>query len=596
MKKFWIVFIALAVIVGGGMGFLWYSVSHLEQAVSVDGGVLVWQVGGSFAEERDDSFWGQVRAGGELTLTETVFALRRAAQDDRITALLMDFQGVGADWAKLDELGHAVQAFKDGGKPVVAYMDGGSTRDYALAALADQVVLSPEANIMVLGVVAQLDFMRETLDKLGMEADFIHVGKYKSAPERMTRDEASEANREMIGAIVDDRYEDLVAGLAAARAVEADQVRAWIDRGMFDAPEALAMGLADTVMYYDDILDGRFADDDVTYLEDYVLAGHKAGHANKTVGVVYATGVIMPGSSRFDNFQGKICGSESVMDDLQAFGEDDDIDLVVLRIDSPGGSALASDLIWDAIGKVQEKKPVIVSMSGMAASGGYYIACRGDSIFADPGTLTGSIGVYAGKMNRSAMYAKIGVNREFITRGNNALLFSDEGGFTPEQRVLFEEQMGNFYERFLAKVADGRGLTRDQVHAVAQGRVWTGNQGLQHGLVDGLGGLHRALTSAKWMLGLQADDRINVRTFGENLTLIERMLIRSLREGGGLARVLGGLPGDPLASVLAPQAQAATGLPWPRLLATLRQNGTLAAVELLDGRTVAMAPYWLSVR
>jgi protease-4 len=593
MKKFWIVFIVLALVVGGGLGALWYSLANLEQVVQVDGGVLVWEVGGSFPEERDDSFWGQVRSSGDLTLRETVFGLRRAARDDEITGLLMEMKGLGTDWAKLEELRSGVLAFKEAGKPVVAYLDGGSTRDYALAALADQVVMSPEANIMVLGVVAELSFMRETLNKLGMEADFIHVGKYKSAPERMTRDEASAANREMIEAIVDDRYQDLVSALATARSVEREQVVEWIDQGMFDAPAALAAGLVDTTMYYSDVVDWMFPEEETSNLSAYVLAPAKKRDASHTVGVVYATGVIMPGSSRFDNFQGKICGSESVVEDLEIFGEDEDIDLVVLRVDSPGGSALASDLIWDAIGKVQQEKPVIVSMSGMAASGGYYIACRGDSIFAEAGTLTGSIGVYAGKMNRSAMYEKIGINREFITRGSNALLFSDEGGFTPEQRTLFGKQMEDFYERFLAKVADGRGLTRDQVHAVAQGRVWTGNQALEHGLVDGLGGLHRALTSAKWMLGLQADDRVTVRFFGENLSMLERMLLKSLREGGGISTSLFGaqLPGaHPGAASLPP------GMPWPELLASLRQDGTLAAVALMDGRPVAMAPYWIQVR
>ena len=180
-------------------------------------------------------------------------------------------------------------------------------------------------------------------------------------------------------------------------------------------------------------------------------------------------------------------------------------------------------------------------MSGLAASGGYYVACLGDSIFADPGTLTGSIGVYAGKMDRSGMYRKIGVNREFITRGENALLFSDEGGFTDGPARTLPGQMDEFYERFLAKVADGRGLTRDEVHAVAQGRVWTGRQGLERGLVDGLGGLHRALDSAKWMLGLDPADKVGRRDLRRGTVPLERMLLKSLREGGGLAQVLGGL-------------------------------------------------------
>jgi protease-4 len=597
MKKFWIAFVILVLVVGGIFGFFWYSFSTLEESISVDGGVLVWNVGGSYPEERDDSFWGQVRAGGQLTLGEVVFSLHRAAEDDRITGLLMDMRGVGTDWAKLEELSLAVEAFGDAGKPVVAYLDGGSTRDYALAVQADEIVMSPEANLMVLGVVAELSFMKETLDKLGMEADFIHVGKYKSAPERMTRNEASDANREMIEAIVQDRYVDLVDGLARGRGVSAEQVAGWIDQGMFDAQGALSAGLVDTVMYYEEILDRRFATEKTTEMADYVLAPRGKSSARHTVGLVHASGVIMPGESRFDNFQGKIAGSETVVEQLQSVGEDQDVDIVILRIDSPGGSALASDLIWQAIGEVQQTKPVIVSMSGMAASGGYYIACLGDSIFADPGTLTGSIGVYAGKMDRSRMYEKIGVNREFITRGDNALLFSDAGGFSDRQRELFAQQMEQFYERFLAKVAQGRGLTLDQVHAVAQGRVWTGNQGVEHGLVDEIGGLHRAVTSAKWMLGLQSGDKVKIATFGEELSLIERWLLKSLREGGGLARLGASLSGQGPGELggLTPGSVAALPV-VPGLLESLREDGTLAAVSLLDGRPVAMMPFWIRIR
>ena len=277
------------------------------------------------------------------------------------------------------------------------------------------------------------------------------------------------------------------------------------------------------------------------------------------------------------------------MEELLAVAEDPDIDAVIMRVDSPGGSAMASDLIYDAVRQVQEQgKPVIVSMSGMAASGGYYISCLADSIFADPGTLTGSIGVYAGKMSRTAMYEKVGIHREFITRGENALLFSDEGGFSDKQRALFQGQMDQFYERFLAKVADGRNLERDQAHAVSQGRVWTGNQGVEAGLVDGLGGLHRALNSIKWSLGMSADERVNVVTYGEQLSPLERMLLRSLRQGGGLGRL-----GRTWLGI--PDLQN-SGLPWVTLHETLRQDGTLAAVELMDGRPVAMMPFTLKVR
>lgn len=591
MKKFWIVFIVISLFIGGGFGLLWFSLSNLEDTVSIDGGVLVWEMGGKYPEERDDSFWGQVRSGGEMTMPEVLFALYRAAEDERITGLLLDLRGAAIDWAKVEEIREAVQNFQETGKPVVAYMNAAGTRDYALAAVADRVVVSPEANLMVLGITAELAFMRDTLEKLGMKADFVHVGAYKSAPERMTRSASSDANREMITSIVDDRYEALLDMLASSRGVEKDVVSGWIDQGMFDAGGAMAAGLVDTIMYFDEMMEDSFSDEDVTYLTTYSLDHPKRKTTDHEVAVVFITGVIMPGESRFDNFQGKLAGSETVVEQLQSVGDDDDIDAVILRIDSPGGSALASDLIWNEIRKVRELKPVIVSMSGLAASGGYYVACLGDSIFADPGTLTGSIGVYAGKLDRSGMYRKIGVNREFITRGRNALLFSDEGGFTAAQRELFQNQMDGFYERFLEKVASGRGMTRDAVHEVAQGRVWTGSQGRERGLVDGLGGLRRSLDSAKWMLGIEPSDKVTIVTFGEELSLIERMMLKSLREGGGFARIFASVAGWVGAGDL-----GMAYMPVPQLVEALRDDGTLAAVELMDGRPVAMMPFWINMR
>jgi protease-4 len=591
MKKFWIVFIVVAVIIGGGFGVMWMTFSNLEPSVTIDGGVLVWEVGGDYPEEQDTTFWGQVRGGGGMTMPEVLFSLYRAAEDDRITSLMMDMRGASCDWAKVEEIRGAVQHFRDMGKPVVAYLDAGGTKDYALAAAADQIVVSPEANLMVLGISAELAFMRDTLDKLGMKADFVHVGAYKSAPERMTRQSASDANRAMITSIVDDRYEALVDMLAESRGVEREVVNGWIDQGMFDAYDALAEGLVDTLMYYEEAMEDRFGDEDITYLSDYSLSRPEHAESEHSVAVVFITGVIMPGTSRFDNFQGKLAGSETVVEQLQSIAEDDEVDAVILRVDSPGGSALASDLIWNEIRRVKESKPVIVSMSGLAASGGYYVSCLADSIFADPGTLTGSIGVYAGKLDRSEMYKKIGVNREFITRGQNALLFSDEGGFTDSQRDLFQNQMDEFYERFLAKVADGRGMTRDAVHEVAQGRVWTGRQGLEMGLVDGLGGMHRSLDSAKRMLGLDPSDKVSLLTFGDELSLIERMLLKSLRDSGGLTRVMEGLSG-----MGGSHEAAMAQLPVPMLIDALREDGTLAAVQLMDGRPLAMMPFWIKVR
>jgi protease-4 len=594
MRKFWIVFIVLAVIVGGGFGFMWYVMQGLEEHVSVDGGVLVWKVEGGLPEERDDSFWGQVRGSTESTFSETLFGLLRAAKDERITGLVLDIRAAEMDWAKIEELRGAIGAFREQGKPVVAYLEAGFTRDYALATAADRIVLAPEANLMVLGLSAEMAFLKDTLAKLGMEADFVHVGAYKSAPERMTRSSASDANREMVESIVGDQFDALLDMLADGRGADRDEVERWVDQGLFDGQGAVAAGLADTLMYYDDMLDDEFPDDDVTFLEDYLLESPRQTQAAGKVAMVFVTGVIMPGESRFDNLQGKIAGSESIIEDLQAAADDESVDAVILRVDSPGGSALASDLIWHEIVELRKEKPVIVSMSGMAASGGYYVACLGDSIFADKGTLTGSIGVFAGKMNRQEMYRKIGVNREFVTRGENALLFSDEGVFTDTQRTLFQAQMDGFYERFLGKVADGRKLTRDQVHEVAQGRVWTGRQGVERGLVDGVGGLERSLDAAKRRLGVDTESRVTVLTYVEPMSWMEKMLLRSLREGG-MTRLAARMGVDAGTVGRGPVA-GAVDLLAGGLARTLRDDGTLAAAAMLDGRALALMPVSIRIR
>ncbi|MBU8870118.1 MAG: signal peptide peptidase SppA [Gemmatimonadales bacterium] len=593
MRKFWIVFLIIATVIIGGMGLMWRAVSNFEESVSIAGGVLVWEVAGNYPEELDTSFLGQLQGAGAMTLQDVIFALYRAAEDDRITGLVLDMRSLEVDWAKIEEIREAVLAFQGQDKPVIAYLDGAGTREYALAVAADRIIMSPEANIMVLGVTAELDFLKEVLGKLGMEADFIHVGKYKSAPERMTRTSPTEANREMIVSIVEDRFEILLDMLATGRDTDLETVSHWIDIGMFDTETALAEGLADTSLYYEEMLDLHFPEDEVTFLADYVLDPGSSPRSEHEVGVVFITGVIMPGESRFDRWQGKIAGSETVVDDLRRMGEDSDIGAVILRVDSPGGSALASDLIWREIREVRKEKPIIVSMSGMAASGGYYVSCLADSIFADPGTLTGSIGVYAGKMSRTAMYEKIGVQREFITRGRNALLFSDEGTFTPGQRELFTGQMERFYQRFLGKVAQGRDLEMDAVHAVAQGRVWTGRQGLHHNLVDELGGFRRSLDSAKFMMGLDLSQKVRVVSFGEELSMLEKILLRSFRQGGGLGTLAVHLAGG---EAWGPWPWLGAVGPLPELQNTLREDGTLAAVALLDGRPVAMAPFWLRVR
>jgi len=574
VKKFWIVFVVLVLLVGGGLGFLWWTVASLQgEAAHVPGGVLVWRAQGSLPEETDTSFVGQLRTGLRPTLTDVVLGLRRAAVDPRITALVLDLRGLQVSWAQLEELRTAVVRFREGGKPVWACLEWAGNADFALATAADRVAISPEGNVMAMGVAAELAFLADTLDKVGLEADYVHVGRYKSAPEQLTRSAPSDANREMTESLVAERYDILTGLVSTGRGVEPAVARQWIDRGLWDAPTALAAGLVDTILYREDLLEEVLGGEDTTDLGDYVR-DRARGRRGPEVALVYAVGTIMPGESDDSAWQGKILGSDTLVDQLAQVAEDDDVAAVILRVDSPGGSALASDLIWREIERVRARKPVLVSMGTYAASGGYYLSCGADSIFADPGTLTGSIGVFAGKMVWSGLFDKIELNRTFISRGENALMFSDAAPFTDDQRAMFQGSLDRFYERFVAKVAAGRGLTPAAVEAVAQGRVWSGRQAREVGLVDDLGGLERAVLAAKLRLGLAPDDPIRLRIFEEELSWLERVLLNSL-SARGIASV------DPVAEVGPAMALAQR---------ELQRTGLGSVLPLLDGQPLALLP------
>jgi len=304
-------------------------------------------------------------------------------------------------------------------------------------------------------------------------------------------------------------------------------------------------------------------------MADYMFAGG-GGRKGPHVALVHVTGTIIDGESS-DGWQGPAAGSDTVAQRLRDAALDDSIDAIVLRVDSPGGSASASDVIWHEVVAAKALKPVVVSMSGYAASGGYYVSCGADSIFAGPGTLTGSIGVFAGKIDRHGFFDKIGIQREFVHRGENALIFSDQEKFTPPQRSLLQKHLDEFYTRFLTRVAQGRGLATDQVHEVAQGRVWTGRQALTAGLVDDLGGLDRALTSVRYMLDLAPDAPLLLVTSERRLGLLERWLMRSFRV-------------DSAPASLAPGLRALGG------------TGLLHQVELCDGRPLALLPWGIEFR
>lgn len=448
-------------------------------------------------------------------LFELVLAIRAAAEDESVRGLMLHVPSLAWDWAQVSELRDALAAFKASGKPVHATLDGAGEREYLLASIADQVSMPLHAHLWFDGLAASATYFKGTYDKLDIRPNFAHVGRYKSAIETYTRDGMSPDARAALEEVLDDTYRCLVDSVASARGLSSDSVRAIVDGGPYLAPGALACGLIDMLASRpeaDSLAREASGTKREIPLTRYLTRRHQTSPSHR-VALVVAEGTIVPGRSRDDDWQGRSAGARSMIQVLEEIAEDDGIDAVLLRVNSPGGSADASEDIWNALDRVRRSKPVVVSMSGMAASGGYYIACGSDGVVAHPTTLTGSIGVFGGKLNVLGLYRKLGANVEILTRGRKAAMLSPYRDFTPEEATLYEQQMRSFYDLFLTRVANRTGLALASADSVAQGRVWTGASALRVGLVDELGGIDRALQLLRERLELDAGTPLRLEAY-----------------------------------------------------------------------------------
>jgi protease-4 len=480
--------------------------------------VLVFDV----PEELDEA---QAPAGGGLfglvsrerqTVYELADGLRQAADDPKIKALVLHIDGLDWGWAKVAEIREAVTDFRSSGKPVYASFEGGGEREYVLASAAGTIAAPPLAVLELNGLTASALFMRGTLDKVGVTPNFAQAGKYKSAVEAWTKTGMTGPAREALQALVDDQYEVVVDTLASARGMSTDSVMALIDNGPYGAREARAAGLVDTLLHRAELdsmaIAATGAHRSTLSLNRYV-SRLASGSADAHIALVMAAGTIAEGKSRNSASDGEILGAETLIKALREVRNRSSVEAIVLRVDSPGGSAQASDEIWEEVRRCAERKPVIASFSDLAASGGYYIAVPADTIVAEPGTLTGSIGAFGGKLNLLGLYHKLGLNVETVSRGRHAEMFSPFKDFTPEEAERFQQQMDEVYRVFVSRVAEGRGLSASEVDSVGQGRVWTGLSALDLGLVDVLGGLPDAFEIARSMAGIGEDEAYEVDVY-----------------------------------------------------------------------------------
>jgi protease-4 len=442
--------------------------------------------------------------------------IRAAASDSRVQALVLHVDHLEWGWAKVGEIRAAVQEFRAAGKPVYASLSGGGEREYLLASAAGTIAAPPLAMLQLDGLTASALFLRGTLDKVGVTPNFAQSGRYKSAVEAWTQSGMSAPAREALQQMLDEQFDLLVDSLASARGMAPEAVMRLLDEGPYGARDAQARGLIDTLLHRAELdslavagPDGRRA---TVTLNRYV-ARRDVAHGGARIALVTASGTIAEGRSHSAPTEGEILGAETLIKALREVRNRASVKAVVLRIDSPGGSAPASDEIWREVKRCAERKPVIASFSDLAASGGYYIAVAADSIVAEPGTLTGSIGAFGGKLNLLGLYRKLGLNVETIARGRHAEMFSPFRDFTPEEAAHFQAQMDEVYRVFLSRVAEGRKKPASEVDSVGQGRVWTGLAARERGLVDALGGIPTALAMARARAGIGADEPVTVDVY-----------------------------------------------------------------------------------
>ena len=472
--------------------------------------------------EPDDPI-AKFRTRGKPRLRPLLKALYDAGSDERVAGLIARIGGSGVTLAQAQEIRAAVAAFRASGKPTVAWAEtfgeaAPASIPYFLATGFGEIWLQPSGDVNLLGLSAEVQFVRGLLDKLGIEPQMNQRYEYKNAADRLTRTEMTDAHREAIGRLTESSWEQLVDGIAEARALTQAEVRTAADRAPLLAAEAVDARLVDKIGYRDEVYTAvrRAVGGDVRLLfadkwtrhEQPLARVIRQAQEKKAPGVAVVDGYggVVMGRSRRTPTMGQVMGSDTVSAALRAAVKDDKVKAIVFRVDSPGGSYVASDTIWrEVICARVAGKPVVVSMGAVAGSGGYFVACPADVIVAQPGTITGSIGVFGGKAVTAGLTDKLGLTYDAVQQGRNALMYSTHRRFDEAELERLDAFLDHVYDDFTAKVAEGRKMTQDDVHAIAKGRVWTGADAAKIGLVDTLGGLRDAVRIARERAGLPAD-------------------------------------------------------------------------------------------
>ena len=515
----------------------------------------------------------KVELGKELSerqLALLIVQLGKLEEDDTVDGVVFSIDGVNQGWATVEELRDAISRLRQHGKKTVATLVTASTRDYYLASAAEKVWIDPAGGIRLQGMASTVLFFKELFDKVGVLAQFEKIEEYKSAPEAFTRSSQSDESRAMHESLLDDIYSRVVADLARDRHLSPAQVKAIVEAGPYTAAGATEKGLVDAAAEPDEMekllekeMGGRvvFAPAD--------LGDRANGWARPQLAVIRIEGDIVDGKSMTVPFGGeRLVGGGTIAEAITRARLNPRVRAIVLRIDTPGGSALASEVISRAVFETRGKKPILVSMGDVAASGGYFSAAGGDLIFAEPETITGSIGIFSGKFDLSALLHRIGFTWETTVRGVHADMDGYYRPYTDEERARLKAQLRYYYERFTGAVAKGRQMDPKRVDELGRGRVWTGAQAKERGLVDRLGGLSDALAEARKRAGLSRDEPVDLLSLPEEPTSLVAKLLQVVGAApeqptwSPLRLLLRSLPASILLGNGTPQARLPVAIEW----------------------------------
>ncbi|NOG45677.1 MAG: signal peptide peptidase SppA [Calditrichaeota bacterium] len=486
-----------------------------SEPIIEDNSYLHMSIGGSIPEYVAPSSLEEFTGSSRLDLKKIRDNLEKAAVDDRINGVILNLGFLQTGYAKVEELQKLIDTYRESGKKIYAYLEFAMTREYLVAIACDSVFMPENSNLFITGVGSELTFYKGFFDKVGIQADFVHVGQFKNAPDQYTRDKISPAQSLVLNDILDQFYSFIITNIAERRNLSEDKVRDLINNQTgFTGKSALANGLVDGTSFKNEI---------VQILDYYNSPPAKISgqtyssipvsslglRTKSRIAVIHISGTISSGNDVDDPILGKLAGANTISQNIRSAAKSSYTKAIILRIDSPGGSAIAANIIWKAVKEASEKKAVVASISDYGASGGYYIAMAADTILNSPMSLIGSIGIYAGKFSTEGLYKKVGLGYERLHRGKNAGLFSTNSLWSNSERKVMQSLIEDFYKDFVTKVADSRGLTYDQTDALSQGRVWSGIQGYQNGLIDSTGSFYDAIDLAKKMA--QIDEEESVR-------------------------------------------------------------------------------------